>query len=173
MNHAGLLRQMVSENRAFLEGTIGDVTQEQALWQPDGRALPIAAQYAHVIIAQDFGLHGLIRPATPLAMGAWTARTGMQQLPPPLGSQWEEWGRQSFDLAALRAYGQAVYAVSDAYFETLDDAELGREVDLASAGFGVQTVGFVLLNGWVTNVSLHTGEISCLKGLQQAQGYPA
>ncbi len=163
---------MARENRAFLEATIEGVTPQQAVWRPDGLAVPIAAQYAHVVTGQDFALHGLLRPATPLALGAWEGRTGMKQLPPPLGSPWSEWAGQPFDLEALRAYAAAVYAASDAYFEALDEAELDRSIDLTDAGFGVETVAFLLLNGWITNLSLHTGEISCLKGLQGFGGYP-
>ncbi len=172
MNRVDYFKGLVRDSRDFFEGTLHDVTPEQAAWVPAGRALPIAAQYAHVVAAQDFGLHGLLLGSAPLALGPWSGRTGMAELPPAFGEPWDGWAKQPFDLLALRAYARAVYDASDAYLARLDEAEMARTVDLTAAGFGEQTVGFVLVNGWVMNVNLHCGEIACLKGLQAAKGYP-
>ena len=172
MSRIEFFRQQVGEGREFLEATISVVTQAQAVWAPPGRALPIAAQYAHVVAAQDFGL-AMLRKTAPLALAAWSGRTGMEILPPAFGHPWDEWGRQPFRFATLSEYARAVYAASDEYFAQLDESEWTRAIDLTAAGFGMQDVGFMLLNGWVTNVNLHCGEISCLMGLQDAKGYPA
>jgi hypothetical protein len=51
-------------------------------------------------------------------------------------------------------------------------AALARPLDLSTVGLGQQSVLFVL-TALLANVSLHCGEISCLKGLQGLQeGYP-
>lgn len=172
MNEAETFRWMVKDTREFLEATLAGVSQEQALWQPDGPPSSIAGQYGHVVVAQDLGLQPFIEGWTPLILSEWRDRAGISQPPGPLGAPWARWATQPFDFAALRRYGQAVYAASDECFRSLDDSVMERSVDLTAAGFGVQSMRFLLFNGWVTNVSLHTGEISCLKGLMQTAGYP-
>ena len=71
----------------------------------------------------------------------------------------------------MRRYGQAVYAATDQYLDSIPPEEPGRSIDLSQFGLGKQTVLF-LLTAILSNASLHTGEISCLKGLQGAKGYP-
>lgn len=172
MEALSLFRQLVQEGRVLLEATVADVTPEQVRWNPPGTALPIGAQYAHVVLSQDMGLHGLLKGMPPLAATTWVGKTGMSALPPPFGQPWTQWARQAtFDLPALRQYAQAVYQASDDFFASLADADLGRPLDLSSAGFGPQTVAFVLTNGWINNVNQHCGEIACLKGLQGGTGY--
>ena len=68
---------------------------------------------------------------------------------------------------------QAVYAATDDYVATLDDQALDRIVDLSAVGQGQRSVGWVLFTGVVTNMELHCGEISCIKGLNGSRGYPA
>lgn len=173
MTDIALFRQLVQDARSFLEATVSDVTTAQASWLPGGTAPPINAQYAHIVVSQDMGLHGLLKGIPPLAASSWTGKTGMSELPPPFGQPWDRWARQAkFDLAKLRSYAQAVYAASDKYFASLTEAEFNRSIDLSAAGFGQQPASFALINGWITNVSLHCGEIACLKGLQGATGYP-
>jgi hypothetical protein len=53
----------------------------------------------------------------------------------------------------------------------IEDAELGRAIDLSAMALGVQSVGS-LLTVVLHNILAHTGEISCLKGLQGLKGYP-
>ena len=86
---------------------------------------------------------------------------------------WGDWPRRVLiDLAALRQYAQAVYAATDDYVASLDDQALGRIVDLSAVGQGERSVGWLLTTGVVTNMLLHCGEISCLKGFKGSRGYP-
>ncbi len=50
--------------------------------------------------------------------------------------------------------------------------DLEREIDLSNFGLGKQSVAWVMNNGVIGHVASHCGEISCLKGLQGAKGYP-
>jgi DinB superfamily len=151
-----------------LEGTMADVEPEQVHWGPPGKAIPIGASYAHTLTGEDGVLNGMIRKAAPLYLSAWAGRLGMSELPPQ-GPSWDEWARRvQIDLPSLRAYGQAVYDATDAYLTSLTPADLDVEID----GFlGRQTVGSYLA-GLALHVAWHTGEISSVKGLQGAQGYP-
>lgn len=69
-----------------------------------------------------------------------------------------------------RSYAQALYTATDAYL--VPDTDLDRTLDLSMVGFGMQPVRFVL-NLVLLNVYRDCGEISCLKGLNGLQGYPA
>jgi hypothetical protein len=175
LNAVTLLRDQIVDARGFFEATVADVTAEQAGWVPAGRALPIAAHLAHVLTSQDVALHGLLEGKPPLVAGAWAGRAGFAEMPPfGPGKSWEDWARASaFDVAALRGYGAAVYAATDGLLERLDDVALAGSLDLSALGLGQRSVAWLLTTGWVTNVHLHCGEISCIKGLLGARGYPA
>ena len=88
----------------WLEAIVGDVTPEQALWRPPGRANTIAANYAHIVrnIDEDVNQRLFRRPM--LNEGPWRGRTG----PVPGRSDWEQ-GTQ-IDWTALREYGRAMSA---------------------------------------------------------------
>jgi len=173
MGPVDLYRRLLTEAHDFLEGTLADITPEQLAWDPPGKAFSIGANYVHVLASEDMGTQALLRGQPLLAAGAWADRMGLSE-PPPLGpgGDLKAWGqRVKVDLPALRQYARAVYAATDAYLATLEPAALGRPLDLSQFGFGQRTVLFVL-TGLLANVSLHTGEISCLKGLQGQKGYP-
>ncbi|MBV7336055.1 DinB family protein [Chloroflexi bacterium TSY] len=165
-----LLRAQYKGAHDVLEGTMKGVTSEQAHWIPAGTANPLGATYAHILVSEDGLFNGALQGGAPLMASSWADKTGLSE-PAPQGNQWGEWGRRvKVDLDAARAYGQAVYAATDKYFATLTDEDLGREVDLTGIGLGKYTLGqisSILLN----NVTWHTGEISCLKGLQGGKGY--
>jgi hypothetical protein len=174
-----LLREQIQAAHQLLEGTVGDVTPEQAHWSPPGRANPLGANYAHVVISEDATVNGLLRGGVPLFASTWTGKMGLSELPPmpdpssPGFPDWSEWARRvKVDLAALRNYAQAVYAASDEYLASLTDDELNRPVSLSVLGLGESTVGYVINNGILGNTFSHAGEISCLKGLQGKRGYP-
>jgi hypothetical protein len=85
----------------------------------------------------------------------------------------QEWARSlKVDLAALRQYAQAVYSAINTYVKGLTPEDLERELDLSDAQLGVQTVDWVLSVLVASHLNNMAGEISCLKGLQGAQGYP-
>ena len=104
----------------------------------------------------------MIQGKAPLMASAYAGKAGFSE-PPPMGKR-DDWAnRVQVDIDPLRQYAQAVY--------TATDEELARPLDLTSLGFGQQNVAF-LLSLILLNVYCHTGEISCLKGLQGLQGYP-
>ena len=76
------------------------------------------------------------------------------------------------DLPALKSFGADVYAATDAYLATLSDADLDRDLDLSAVGFGQQKLGWMLNLLLINHVGTETGEISVLKGIQGAKGYP-
>src|SRR3990172_3479035 len=175
MSQVSLLRDQVKQAHEFLEGTVADVVPEQAHWLPPGKANPLGATYAHVLMGEDGFVNGMLRQAAPLAVTSWAGKVGVSEPPPPPfpPKPWDQWGRQvRVDLSMLRQYAQAVYAVTDEYLASLADGDLTRQIDLSGVGLGTQTLGWVISNGVLGHVFSHWGEIACLKGLQGAQGFP-
>jgi hypothetical protein len=166
-----LLRQQFKTGHEFLEGTMQGVTPDMAHWTPPGKAQPLGANYAHVLISEDFLINGLLKGAAPLLASTWAGKVGVSELPPQ-APPWHEWaGRVQVELDTLRSYAQAVYEATDSYLASLSDEDLDRSLDLTAIGFGQQALGW-FLGVLIFNVHTHTGEIACLKGLQGAQGYP-
>ncbi len=176
MDSVSLLRQQLQSAHQFLEGTMADVTDQQAHWSPPGLANPLGATYAHALASEDMIINGMLRQSAPLFAGSWASKTGMSEPMPVPGPEWEKygpWARQvRIDLQGLREYGQAVYKSSDDYLAGLTSEDLERPMDLSQAGMGQVNVGWVLSNLVVGHVHDLMGEISCLKGLQGARGYP-
>jgi hypothetical protein len=173
VNSIEVYRNLLRSAHDFLERTMADVTEAQAAWDPPGTAFSIAANYAHVLTSEDLGVQGLLRGGQPLVLGAWAGRFGASEAPPlGPGGDLKAWSRRvSVDLTALRRYGEAVRAATEEYLGTLRPEDLARPLDMSRFGFGQQTVLFVL-TALLANASMHTGEISCLKGVQGARGYP-
>jgi hypothetical protein len=168
-----LLRQQLQDAHGFLEETLKDVTAEQAHWAPPGIANPLGASYAHLVLGEDFIINGMLKGGAPLAMSAWAGRIGLSEPPPPPTEPWDKWGRQvRINLPALREYAQAVYKASDEYLASLNGDTLNHPLDLSAFGVGEQTVAWLLTNAVVGHANGHCGEVSCLKGLQGAKGYP-
>jgi hypothetical protein len=173
MHAIALYRSLLRNAHEFLEGTVADVTPTQFAWDPPGTAFSIAANYAHVLTSEDFGFHRLLLGKDLLAATDWAGAFGPGGVPPlGPGGDLKAWSRTAtVDLPTLRRYGQAVYAATDRVLASLAPTDLERPLDLSAAGFGQQTWLFVL-TAVLANASLHTGEISCLKGQQGGKGYP-
>jgi hypothetical protein len=73
---------------------------------------------------------------------------------------------------ALRQYAQAVYKATDDYMAKLKESDLDREVDLTQVGFGKWKLGAFLLTFVMGHARDIMGEISAIKGVQGARGYP-
>ncbi len=177
MSMSALLRGQLAGAHQQLDAMVGEVDAAQAHWAPPGKAHPIGALYAHVLLYEDLILNFLVRGQPPLFLGAWEGRVGVDVLPPlpnpqTGGVDWSDWARQArFDLDQLRDYGQAVYATSDATLAALGDDDLARPVDLGWLGLGQPPLRWVLEVFTIAHAYAHMGEISGMKGLQGLRGY--
>ena len=174
MESTVLIREQMESGHGFLEMTLADVTTEQLGWLPPGKANPLGATFAHLVLGEDFLINGMLRGAAPLAAAAFAGKTGLGEMAPAPGQgDWGEWGRRvKIDLGPLRAYAKAVFGATDVYLGALSPADLDRQIDLSALGLGNHSLAWVLTNGGVGHVYGHMGEIACLKGLQGARGYP-
>jgi hypothetical protein len=168
MDAIAQLRSLFSQAHQTLEGTVADVSPEHARWNPPGKAVPIGASYAHALIGEDAVLCGMVRKTAPLIFTTWAQRSGLSE-PPPQSPPWDDWARRvQIDLPALREYGQAVYAATDAYLASLSPADLDVEI----GGFGRKQKLGDFLASLALHAGWHTGEISSVKGLLNTKGYP-
>jgi hypothetical protein len=172
-------REELKAAHQLLEGTMEGVTAEQAHWAPPGIAVPVGATYAHIVLSEDGTMNGMFKGGAPLFASSWAGKTGVSQMQPmpnpkaPGFPDWSGWGRRvKIDLVQFRPYAKAVYAATDEFLASLADEDLKRPVSLAALGLGESTCGYILMNGVLGNALTHSGEISCLKGLQGKRGYP-
>lgn len=171
MDAITLLKQQSSGSHQWLEGTVGDVTPEQVHWAPPN-SVNLGAHYAHIVTGEDFLINAIAKGGAPMFATSWEGKTGLSE-PMPQGA-WDGWARSvKIDMPALRAYGQAVFANTDAYIASLSPEDLDREIDLTSLGIGKVSLGFFIGGVTLANTNWHCGEISLLKGLQGLKGYPA
>jgi DinB superfamily len=174
---AALLRRVVADARQVLDGTMADVTQAQADYVPPGSANPLGATYAHVVWSEDLIVQGMLRQLPPLFASSWASRTGLSEpMPSPGSPEWASyaaWTRQvKVDLAALRQYAQAVAAETDGWIAALGEEDIDRPLDLSGVGLGQHTLGTAIGLLVANHLGTETGEISVLKGIQGARGYP-
>lgn len=174
METSAMIREQFKEAHNLLETTMQEVTAEQAHWAPPGIANPLGATFGHVVMGEDMMVGALLKGAAPLLASSWAGKTGLSEPPPaPNEASWDEWARKvKVDVGAAREYAKAVYAATDEYLASLDGNGLEREIDLSAFQLGKQTAGWFLCNIVLSHVNMHCGEISCLKGLQGAKGYP-
>lgn len=173
MDSITVLRDLMQGAHEFLEGTMADVTTAQAHWLPAGKVSTIGTNYLHVLASEDMTIQGMFQGGAPLYASTWAGKIGASE-PPPFGPGHDNrsWGEHArLDLDAARQYAQAVYAATNAYLASLKPDDLERPFDLSQFGLGQQPMLF-LLRALIANASMHCGEISCLKGLQGAKGYP-
>lgn len=170
MDAITLLRDQLKSAYRFLEWTMADVTPEQMVWIPPGRANPLGAIYAHALIALDDTVNNLLKKDRPLFASSWAGRTGIND-PLVLIDHGRALAIQ-VDLPTAREYGKAVYESADAYLATLSPEMLESSVDLSAIALGTQTLAFTINRILIAHLDNMTGEASCLKGLQGAKGYP-
>jgi hypothetical protein len=168
-----VLRSQYKGAHDLLEATIRDVTPEQVAWAPPGVANPLGATYIHLLGAEDFMLSSVARPDKPLAAGDFAGKTGASEPSPGPGPGADEWARRvKVDLAQARDYAQAIYKRTDDYLASLKPEDLDAEIDLSMFGMGNQPRSALVANIVLQHINNHLGEISCLKGMQGAKGYP-
>jgi hypothetical protein len=170
MNGVAMIKSAIQSSHFWFDGTVRDVTAQQANFVPPGVAHPIGELVVHVLNSEDMIVNQFFC-GTPTVWdaGGWEAKLGY-------GSQFTQDAATAramkVDLEALQPYKDAVFANTNAWLNGLSDADLDKEIDLSAFGQGKRALGQVALQLFIANTFVHTGEISTLKGLQSAKGYP-
>jgi hypothetical protein len=173
---AQVLRGALDSAHQVLEATTADVDDELANRPAPGNANPIGTSYAHVVLAEDGIVNGFLKGQAPLAASSWAGRTGTDK-PMPMPGMAEgdigEWYHTArVDLAACRAYAQAVYAASTEFIGSADEATLARPVDMSMAGMGTMPLAAMFATVVIGHCNNLCGEISAVKGAFGLKGYP-
>src|SRR5712691_7626626 len=113
MDAVSLLRMQLVLAHYVLEGTMADVTAEQADWTPPGVATPLGASYIHTVMSEDALINGLLKQQAPLSATQFAQKLGVSEPMPMPGPDWANYGawtrRVKVDLPVFREYAQAVY----------------------------------------------------------------
>ncbi len=170
MNAIDTHREALRWSYELLEMVIEGVTDELAHLQPPGIANPLGATYAHALVGLDAIPNQMLQEKLPLFETSWKGKTGISEPQQPADPEWAR--RVRVDIPAARLYGKAAYESADAFVAALSDAALGREIDLTAHGLGVQTLSWCITALVSSHLNNMAGEISVLKGIQGAMGYP-
>jgi DinB superfamily len=167
VNGVQALKGAVDASHQWYQATLDGVTADIANFLPPGKAHPISANIVHTVQDEDYIIAELIGGGLPL----WESeRWGEKLRITRMWVQDEVVARNfKFDPAAIKDYAEDVYRQTDAFFASLKDEDLDREIDTAD---GTMPLGQVLAFFLIANNFVHTGEISALKGLQGLKGYP-
>jgi uncharacterized damage-inducible protein DinB len=168
MDAVSVLKSAIGGAHMWYQGTTGDLTGDQLTAVPPGVAHPIGALMAHVVQCEDVMISNVIRGGTPLWEDGWKDKVGgalLVDIDPAVARAYR------CDLALMQAYGQAVFASTEAFLDGLTEKDLERELDLMPLGFpSNMSVGAFLTQMLLGNTYAHTGEISSQKGLLGKKG---
>lgn len=170
-----LIKHQLKEAHELLDSTFADVTEEILHKDPGGKAFPVGSLYAHLVFSEDVITHGMLQGKAPLYKGEWAGKTGTDTPMPEMDADWsvnnEKWSKAvQVDMAKVKDYAKAVYAATDAYVASLTDADLEKEIDLGA--WGKKTVAELLYGFIIGHTNSLAGEISAVKGVHGAKGYP-
>ena len=166
MDSIALLKQLITTSHNWYLGTVDGITEEQANFVPPGTTHPIGALIAHTILSEDNIIHTRLQGAQNVwDRDGWSERTGLPSLQ---GADEAAYRAFRMHPNALDEYRATVWAETDAYLETLKEADLDREIELRPARM-MTVAGFFGL--FINNNFSHVGEISVVKGIQGLKGY--
>jgi len=166
MDSIALLKQLFATSHNWYLGTVEGLTEEQTNFLPPGTTHPIGALIQHTIMSEDNLVHTRLMGVQSIwERDGWGERTGQPNL-----SGADEAAYRAFRMHpnALDEYRAAVWAETEAYLDTLSEADLDREIEFRP-GRMMTVAGYfaIILN----NNFSHVGEISVVKGLQGLKGY--
>lgn len=170
-----LIKDQIKDARATFEGTVADIQDSHLHTAPGGKALPLGSLVAHLVFSEDVIVQGMIQGKTPLYVSTWKDRTGVSEPMPAMDDKWTvahaAWSKSvKVKLPLLLKYAKAVFAATDTYVKSLKDKDLEKEIDLGS--WGKKSLASLLTGFIIAHTNSLTGEISALKGINGAKGYP-
>lgn len=172
MGSIDYFRSAAKDLHQNLLDAVKELTDEQLHFQPLGKGNHIAFTIWHCVRTEDLVVNMMLRQQAPVwNEGGWDVKLGMDPRAQGTGMSAEEAAAIKIgDVSVFVEYMKDVYAATDAYLETITDADLEEVRDLPMMGKRslYETIGGTLLQ----HGSGHLGEIWYLKGLQGLQGSP-
>ena len=167
MNGVASIKETLGLARQYLEAAIQE-TEAATLARrlPSATIGPIGEIYGHTIGNEDWAFNQLIQGKDLLLKsGGWAAKLGLD--PDATEHDWNTVAQDHF--AALQEYGKAVFATTDAFLDSISDADLDKAIDF----FGRrESMGWVIADTVLVHVAFHSGEIAALKGVMGLKGLP-
>jgi hypothetical protein len=159
-----------------LHGSLMDavkgLTDEQLHFRPLGKGNHIAFIFWHAVRTEDSVMNFFLQKKAPVwNVEGWDKKFGMDPRAQGTGMSAEQAAALRLpSLADFLKYTENAFKASEAYLETLKEAELDRVEEfqfLGKRSFG-SVIGGVILN----HGAGHLGEIWYVKGLQGLKGSP-
>lgn len=167
-----LLTQQVKDAHQLFLGTLEGITNDQANFKPQGKALSVAATWVHHVEAEDAFMSAVDGQPT-LESTDFAGKTGFQA-PQPM-ADWEtefpKWAQSLVvDVEPLMAYTKAAFAKTEAAVAQLTDEDLDKSHSLGSMG---EPTAFTIISSYIIgHCYCITGEMSAVKGTEGLKGYP-
>jgi hypothetical protein len=166
-----LSSQLKEAHEGFL-ATLEGTTDEQANFQPQGKALSIAAIWTHLIESEDMFLSAISGQPTIESTGS-PDKFGFSA-PQPMENWAEEypkWAHQvKVHVAPLTNFTKQVFEASEKFIAGLTPEKLEQTKDLGS--MGSPTIEHIVSAYMIGHCYSITGEVSAIKGVQGLKGYP-
>jgi hypothetical protein len=158
---------LISLNDAHRMGDIAlqELTPEVAHFEAGGTTNTIAQLMAHMTTGEDGGFNRIIRGGDRIIdTNGWAEKVG---IPLERGAVWgKEW---KLNIEAFTEYREAVKQSAVSYLESMDIADLDKQVEAFNAPRPVHNVVQIIV---VNHMLGHAGEVSTLKGIQGLKGLP-
>ncbi|MSP78735.1 MAG: DinB family protein [Dehalococcoidia bacterium] len=167
MDGLALLKTQATGLRRDWNNILGDMTQEQVDYHPEGLANPISQLVVHSLGYLDTVVNKTAQGKTPIwDSGNWGTKIngiapGRQDLAKARAAK--------VNLAALKEYTNQVLASVDAYLATAQPSDLDKQIP--GAGGNMVPLANQLSSAIVTHFADHMGEISAIKGIKGGKGY--
>src|SRR4051794_36670893 len=131
MNSIQLLRDQLKSAHDAQEGTVADLTQESAQYNPEGDAIPAGAAYVHSVISEDMVLSNMLTSKTAVSEGVTPEDMGLSEKMPSF-QEWDkhkDWYKSvKVDLPKFKEFAKKVYAETDKYLAGLKEEDLDQEI---------------------------------------------
>jgi len=160
------LRRMHSD----YDNSIGDLTDEQMQWKATDKGLPISFILWHYVRTEDNIINYVLQGRSTIWLaGGWNERFGLHKAAQGTGMSHEE--AQALSIAPKEAwleYQKAVWAATDEFLATVDDAYLQERTTVKPLGEMPKesAIGMMCLTHGFT----HLGEIQHVRGLLGLKG---
>jgi len=166
MNGVEAQKETLSLVHDYLEGAFSGCEGDTLTRTLPGATVgSIGSIYLHALASEDWAIQQLIQGKPKLIdSGDWLARLGMQPAKDP------DWSKANMDAAVMKELAQTIYAATDAYLNSISDADLDKEIPWHSGQ--THTAGWVLADVIHAHLGTHAGEIAALKGVQGLKGLP-
>ena len=170
MDGVAVLKESITLTHGTLYSLLQGLEESKLTWQPPGTSNSIGALLTHMVCGEDRTIHGLIQGKPPIwDRDGWGKKLDIGGDPVPFEASKEQLRTLAVrDFGTFLPYMQQVFQATDDYLSTLTAADLDQRIHIPNVPD--RSLGWVLIQFINWHIAAHSGEISCLKGLQGSKG---